>query len=374
MQVGPPKPYCGDSMDRYVQSIRYPPFELEHVNPTNIPISKATIDNFGMRVTSFTIGSEDDWFVQWTGHDEQDAELLKLECEITDSPPRFLTDTRVGWFIRPDRLHNISRKLIIPTVTLLILSLFVHAIEPGLVEQGIIGETIAGSISIGPLDYPRLLFYTFPLFILPLVFRTIANFRDFNRQKVISESTYEDPEVSISADRGAIDIEVRKKDMSLQLIRSRVQVGVAMPERSSVLATLDRLEGGQPAPGMSTKLPEKRLASGDETGTGVGESIPMQLSSKKSVILEPLRIMEKGDWTQTIDSTTEFTLKMPSDQWPGTVYSSLIAIHWEVVLEFLESNGRRIFWVLPIIMPQSEEPTQILRAPVISGRAELSDL
>ena len=142
-------------MDRYVQSIRYPPFELEHVNPTNIPISKATIDNFGMRVTNFTIGSEDDWFVQWTGQDEQDAELLKLECEITDSPPRFLTDTRVGWFIRPDRLHNISRKLIIPTVTLLILSLFVHAIEPGLVEQGIIGETIAGSISIGPLDYPR---------------------------------------------------------------------------------------------------------------------------------------------------------------------------------------------------------------------------
>ena len=374
MQVEPLKPCCGDSMDRYVQSIRYPPFELEHVNPTNIPISMATIDSFGMSVTSFTIGSEDDWLVQWRQKEEWDDGLLELECEITDSPPRFLTDTRVGWFIRPDRLHNISRKLIIPTVSLLILSLFVHAIEPGLVEQGIIGETIAGSISIGPLDYPRLLFYTFPLFILPLVFRTIANFRDFNRQKEISESPYEEPEVSISAERGAIDIEVQKKDKNLQLIRSRVQVGVAMPERSSVLSTLGRHEAGQPAPGMSTRLPEKRLASGDETGTGVGESIPMQLSSKKSVILEPLRIMEKGDWTQTIDSTTEFTLEMPSDQWPGTVYSSLVAIHWEVILEFLESNGRRIFWVLPIIMPQSEEPTQILRAPVISGRAELSDL
>ena len=361
-------------MDRYVQSIRYPPFELEHMNPTNIPISKATIDNFGMSVTSFTIGSEDDWFVQWRHQDEEEGDMLMLDCEITDSPPRFLTDTRVGWFIRPDRLHNISRKLIIPTVTLLILSLFVHAIEPGLVEQGIIGETIAGSISIGPLDYPRLLFYTFPLFILPLLFRTIANFRDFNRQRKISESPYEDPKVSITAERSAIDIEVRTNDKGLQLIRSRVQVGVAMPERSSVLATLDRQDGGQPAPGMSTKLPEKRLASGDETGTGVGESIPMQLTSKKSVILEPLRIMEKGDWTEAIDSTKEFTLNMPSDQWPGTVYSSLIAIHWEVVLEFLESNGRRIFWVLPIIMPQSEEPTQIPRAPVISGRAELSDL
>ena len=374
MQVGPPKPYCGDSMDRYVQSIRYPPFELEHMNPRDIPISKAAIDNYSMSVTSFTIGSEDDWFVQWREGEEEDAELLELECEITDSPPRFLTETRVGWYVRPDRLHNISRKLIIPTVTLLILSLFLHAIEPGLVEQGIIDETIAGSISIGPLDYPRLLFYTFPLFILPLVFRTIANFRDFNRQKEITESPYEAPEVIVKAERGSIDIEVRKSVMDLQLIRSRAQVGVAMPERSSVLATLKRQEGGQPSPGMSTKLPEKRLASGDEIGTGVGESIPMQLSSKKSVILEPLRIMEKGDWTETIDYSTEFTLKMPSDQWPGTVYSSLIAIHWEVVLEFLESNGRRIFWVLPLIMPQSKEPTQILRAPVISGRAELSEL
>ena len=361
-------------MDRYVQSIRYPPFELEHMNPRDIPISKAAIDNYSMSVTSFTIGSEDDWFVQWREGEEEDSELLELECEITDSPPRFLTETRVGWYVRPDRLHNISRKLIIPTVTLLILSLFLHAIEPGLVEQGIIDETIAGSISIGPLDYPRLLFYTFPLFILPLVFRTIANFRDFNRQKEITESPYEAPEVIVKAERGSIDIEVRKSVMGLQLIRSRAQVGVAMPERSSVLATLKRQEGGQPSPGMSTKLPEKRLASGDEIGTGVGESIPMQLSSKKSVILEPLRIMEKGDWTETIDYSTEFTLKMPSDQWPGTVYSSLIAIHWEVVLEFLESNGRRIFWVLPLIMPQSKEPTQILRAPVISGRAELSEL
>ena len=125
-------------------------------------------------------------------------------------------------------------------MTLLILSLFVHAIEPGLVEQGIIGETIAGSISIGPLDYPRLLFYTFPLFILPLLFRTIANFRDFNRQRKISESPYEDPKVSITAERSAVDIEVRTNDKGLRLIRSRVQVGVAMPERSSVLSTLNR--------------------------------------------------------------------------------------------------------------------------------------
>ena len=360
-------------MDRYVQRIRYPPFELEHMNPKNIPISQATIEK-GMSVTNFTIGTEDDWFVEWKDAEEEDTNLLELDCEITDSPPRFLTSTRVGWFIRPDRLHNISRKLIIPTVTLLILSLFIHAIEPGLVEQGIIGETIAGSISIGPLDYPRLLFYTFPLFILPLLFRTIANFRDFNRQKKLSNDPYQEPDLTVDISRESIGIKVGKIVSGLQLIGARAQVGVAMPERSSVLDTLGRAEGGQPSPGMSTKLPEKRLASGDETGTGVGESIPMQLSSKKSVILEPLRIMEKGDWLRNIESETDFTLKVTSAQWPGSVYSSLIAIHWEVVLEFLETNGRRIFWVFPIIMPQSEEPTEMRVAPVLSGRAELSDL
>ena len=45
------------------------------MNPTNIPISRATIDNSGMSVTSFTIGSEDDWFVQWKEQEEG-----KLSC------------------------------------------------------------------------------------------------------------------------------------------------------------------------------------------------------------------------------------------------------------------------------------------------------
>ena len=81
MQEGPLRPYCGDSMDRYVQRIRYPPFELEHMNPKNIPISQATIEK-GMSVTNFTIGTEDDWFVEWKDAEEGDIDLLELDCEI----------------------------------------------------------------------------------------------------------------------------------------------------------------------------------------------------------------------------------------------------------------------------------------------------
>ena len=359
-------------MERYVQRIRYPPFEFGHMSPEHVPISMAIVECENMDVTSFTIGRDDGWFVEWREVEKDDSAIAEIDCEISDSPPKFLTSTRVGWFVRPDKLHNLSRRLILPTVSLLIVSLFIHAIEPGLVEQGIIGETIAGSISIGPLEYPRLLFYTFPLFIMPLFVRTIANFRDFNRQRAISTTPYKEPTISVKTGRSSSTVSVREIDDNLNLSRARIQVGVAMPERSSVLASLRRKEEGQPSPGMSTKLPEKRIASGDDTGTGVGESTPMQLTSKKSVILEPLRMMERGDWCN-IKLNSDIILDNPSDNWPGTVYSSLIAIHWEIVMEFIESDGRKIMWVFPIVMPQSEEPTNIESPPIISGRAELSD-
>ena len=73
-------------MDKYAQSIRYPPFELEHMNPRNIPISKASIDNSDMTVTDFTIGSEDDWFVQWRGAEEEDAEAEILAGVMPRAP------------------------------------------------------------------------------------------------------------------------------------------------------------------------------------------------------------------------------------------------------------------------------------------------
>ena len=94
-------------MDRYVQSIRYPPFELEHMNPRDIPISKAAIDNYSMSVTSFTIGSEDDWFVQWRVADEEDAELQRsqmVEAFESGNLDRvvMISPTEYDLYMRPD--------------------------------------------------------------------------------------------------------------------------------------------------------------------------------------------------------------------------------------------------------------------------------
>ena len=360
-------------MRRTIQRLRYPPFELGHMEPAEVPISEVEVEVGEIGITNFSIGSEDSWFVEWVDSNEDDSQRFQLQCEIGFNPPAFLTRTRLGWFINPDPLHNISRRLIMPTVILLIVSLFIHAIEPGLVDLGLIGGTIAGSVSIGPLQYPRLLFYTFPLFLLPLLFRTIANFRDMSRQSTINDKPFNEPKYSIVERRGSPQVTIIEVDSEISLKRSRIQVGVASPERSTVLASLGRKEFGQPSPGMSTILPEKRVSSGDEVGSGVGEATPMQSATKKPVILEPLRIMSRSEWVSDIAVGTTFKLNMPEENWPGTIYSSLIAIHWEIVIEFEQKDGRRISWVSPIIMPQSDVATEIPVAPVISGRAELSN-
>ena len=266
-------------MRRTIQRIRYPPFELGHMEPSEVPISEVEVEVGENVATNFTIGSEDSWFVEWVDSNEDDSQKFQLQCEIGFSPPTFLTRTRVGWFINPDPLHNISRRLIMPTVILLIVSLFIHAIEPGLVDLGLIGGVIAGSVSIGPLEYPRLLFYTFPLFLLPLLFRTIANFRDMSRQSIINAKPYKEPTFSIVESRDSPEILIIESDYEISLKRSRIQVGVASPERSTVLASLGRNEFGQPSPGMSTILPEKRVSSCDEFVSVVCEASPMLSSS-----------------------------------------------------------------------------------------------
>jgi len=361
-------------MRRSLQRIRYPPFELGQMEPSAVPISEVEVEVDDDMLTNFRIGSEESWFVEWTDCNSNDPPRKKFECEISHEPPIFLTRTRMGWFINPDPLHNISRRLIMPTVLLLIVSLFIHAIEPGLVDLRIISSAIAGSVSIGPLEYPRLLFYTFPLFLLPLIFRTIANFRDMARQSTIYKNPYQEPTFTIDEDRGGPLVTIHGYDSDISLIRARIQVGVASPERSTVLFSLGRSQFGQPSPGMSTVLSEKRVSPGDEVGLGVGESTPMQSTTKKSVILEPFRIMGRSKWVSDIEVGSPCKLCMPDENWPGSIYSSLIAIHWEVIFEFEQDDGRRIAWVSPIIVPQSNVVTDIPMAPVISGRAELTDL
>ncbi|MBI87546.1 MAG: hypothetical protein CMB67_00745, partial [Euryarchaeota archaeon] len=113
-------------MPLFVQRIRYPPFELGNMVPNEVPIAEAIIDTGDIRITEFTIGNEDEWFVEWRKISEDDGGLNNIHSEITNLVPNFISRSRNGWYINPDPLHNISRKLILPTVSLLVISLFLH--------------------------------------------------------------------------------------------------------------------------------------------------------------------------------------------------------------------------------------------------------
>tara|TARA_B100000959_G_scaffold281515_1_gene345738 strand:- start:857 stop:1318 length:462 start_codon:yes stop_codon:yes gene_type:complete len=152
---------------------------------------------------------------------------------------------------------------------------------------------------------------------------------------------------------------------------------------------------------MSTKLPEKRINTGDEIGTGVGEATPMQVANSRVMMLEPLRASEYGEWSE---SSQEFfkapingengqisgwSLDLPKSQWPGSIYSPLIAVHWELVFECRAWFGKGgqgvdtsisrdglwadILWVQPISMENSDNQIVSELLPVRSGRIEISD-
>ena len=59
--------------------------------------------------------------------------------------------------------------------------------------------------------------------------------------------------------------------------------------------------------------------------------------------------------------------------WPGSIYSALIAIHWEIVVDAVRDDGTRMKWVMPIQIPDREGLDPIVELPVRSGRIESSD-
>ena len=141
-----------------------------------------------------------------------------------------------------------------------------------------------------------------------------------------------------------------------------------MPKRDVLLDAIGRSKYGQPAPGMSTELPERRISTADEHGTGVGESVPMPVSRGRLLLLEPMRVQDFGPWTDVEGES--LTLLGPSNQWPGNIYSAMIAIHWEIVIEALKNDGTRMKWVRPINIEGTNNEVFIDILPVRSGRVE----
>ena len=350
-----------------VQRIRYPPFDHANIDPDSLPITQVIVESNSPPPTPFKIGSESGWLVEWRGLTEDDNNLPRIQSITTTATLPFLMRTRNGWYIEPDPLHAVARKLIAPTVMLLIFSLFLHAIAPALEEIPILSWLTQGTYQIGPLDYPKLLFITFPIFVLPILIRIYANSRDINRQNTYINTPLKEPSISLNIGDGWVEITDLKLPDNVQYLGARIQAGVAIPERKTMLQSANRTEGKQPPPGMSTALPEKRLTGGEEHGTGVGESTPLAVDYSRILLLEPMRVRARGDLETS--NIWPIILNGPEERWPGTIYSSVIALHWEIHLH-ATWQGMRLRWVNPVIMPQTETEICINKLPLRAARSE----
>ena len=340
------------------------------MDPRAAPLIEVVLESENQPPPSFKIGPDDDWMVEWRGCKSDDHEMPVITCEVSHEPFPFLMRTRNGWYIEPDPLHKMARRLIRPTVILLIVALLAHSMEPGLVSLGLISESFAGSYRIGPLDYPKLLLVAFPIFMIPIVFRMIANLRDIGRQNAYIASPIESPRMALAVNGSKVQASRITMPIDMMAVRGRLQVGIAVPERSKVLESLQRSEGEQPSPGMSTKLPERRITSGEELGTGVGEATPMPVAHPRVLLLEPMRVHDPGDWVDLSEGVSEVLFNGPANQWPGSVYSALIAVHWEIVIEAIRDDGTKMKWVNQVIIPPRTGLEYIPKLPVRSGRTE----
>ena len=356
-------------MYRSVQRVRYPPFDHENSDPVEIPLVEVLLESENPPPPNLRIGNDSSWIIEWREETEGDSSLPKINTEVTTETLPFLMRTRNGWYIDPDPLHSTARKMIFPGVLVLVVALMLHALEPALISIAIIPDFIFTPVSIGPLDYPLMILIAFPIFIIPILLRVVANIMDIRRQNEYIADPLSSPEVEIS------NISVDGAEISkisfpegITATRARVQVGVAVPKRDVLLEAIGRSKDGQPAPGMSTELPERRISTADEHGTGVGESVPMPVSRGRLLLLEPMRVQDFGPWTDVVEES--FILLGPSNQWPGNIYSAMIAIHWEIVIEASKSDGTRMKWVRPINIEAPNNVVSIDKLPVRSGRVE----
>ena len=356
-------------MHRSVQRVRYPPFEHYNSEPDKIPLVEVMLESENMPPPEFKLGSENSWMVEWKKEEDGSEQLPIIRTEVTKDVLPFLMRTRNGWYIEPDPIHSLARRMIFPSVVILSVSLILHALEPALIDLlGGFAEIIYSPIRIGPLDYPLLILVSFPIFILPIVARIVANLRDINRQEEYISRPLGSPQMAIGKmSPDSIEILEFMTPNRFTAERCRIQVGVAVPERRAILEATNREEGGQPAPGMSTALPERRISTADEHGTGVGESLPMTVSRGRILLLEPMRVQDSGPWS-SVDSD-RMVLKGPDNTWPGSIYSAMIAVHWELVIEGVTDSGMRMKWVRPIIVENSES-VYLDDLPVRSGRIE----
>ena len=94
--------------------------------------------------------------------------------------------------------------------------------------------------------------------------------------------------------------------------------------------------------------------------------------AKGGLFLRPMRVMDFGGRQTWVTETME--LDAPPNQWPGTVSTSLIRIHWEIIIRIEREKGGSLMYVQPLTVAHPTEPARISALPTNDGRTESNQL
>ncbi len=370
-----------------IQSVRYPPFESSRWNPEHLPIGKRTLSKGQFEIQdeamnhlmnlapSFRLGTEDSWLIQreyWF-----DGQRLEHEGDQAFLEEEDFVDTvyrqRRGWYLVPNPVHNVLRQFINGVVIVLLAALFYLFISPVLLFFGLPVYGLE-TVRWGLLDYPALAVFVVPLIFAPLFIRVLANLVELRRQNRFLATHPTRPKLEIQGNPIAnkpleITLQLDNRPSTWNHVDVFWRVGVLPPARETLLQVLEREVSRQPPPGLSTELPHHWI-SGLDDGTAGGEDAPMELQEVKGgLYLRPMRIMAMGElkrWTEG----EAMTLACPEGEWPGSVHSDLVRIHWECILRIDRSKGGPLLWVEPLRVAHSPTKVVVESLPVFDGRSE----
>ena len=370
------------------QRVRFPPFESHRFVPSKLPLSSSKtvlvrgkkseiVETLSELTPSFRLGSDDDWLVEQRyildgkPYDDTGIERKKY-CLDDKKPPRVIQKQRRGWYLTPNPIHSVVRNYISKTVVILLITLGYLFIEPILSSFGVPGIG-TGTIRIGLLDYPVLGIIIVPLLFSPLLLRIGANLIDLLQQRKFLKSSPQNPiieilEPPISGHALKLKIHLPEVRDDWGDIKVMWRVGILPPAREEVFSALGRTESKQPPPGLTTELPH-HWEIGLDDGTGGGEESPMEHHEVEGgLFLRPMRIMETGDSAPI--TKEEIILQSPQSQWPGTVSSAMIRIHWEIIVHIKREKGGPLLWVLPLPVSHPKNNSHIQSLPTNDGRTE----
>ena len=369
------------------ERIRYPPFESYRFKPELLPIATKTtvieedvklseVDNHIVkRNAPFTIGNENSWLVErrflFDGEIiDTDKPYSKkiLQPIATDS---IIDKQRTGWYLTPNPVHAAIRKFLNFAVIVLLVALAYLFLEPLLDLVGL-GGFGTGRVRFGLLDYPALAVFVIPLLFAPIILRVVANFSDLANQRRFLMNSPPSPKISIDSESCSneelkVKIDFDFIDESWGEINVLWRVGILPPSRESLMLSFGKKTNQQPPPGLTTELPHHWEVNLDD-GTGGGEDSPMQSNDVKGgLFIRPMRIMKQSKPVKFEHKPMK--LEPPSGKWPGTIFSPLIRVHWELVIVIERKLGRSLIWVEPLNILHQNKST-VVSAEVNSGRTE----